>query len=358
MSSDIYTHIQKIIENGIDEFFEQVFEKNYIGLSDEELNILLILSCEKNEFDMAKIIYSTCEKLDTTETSYFIFKTVSKVITETTMEICLLRAIKNGNINIFNWLKELGTEVPFEKIKLYWDSACKTGNIEIINKLYYSDNEQYENHLESGLKISLEKGNFELFKFLENLGSFKSGPWIFHQYLKNSQINIDLFYYLYYNYFNYFDINLVIEFLKKNRFEEINIIFTYQNFSQEQYKYLFDQYTDINKEIDLQIVKLFGNKIYDVNFLIKKLIDCVMIKNLYLDQVKDLIEYTKFNKDLINKVFEIIYMEFKKEDNIDDKKNYGYFLEYLIERGYEPNIDNEFYYYFVEKKNEFIYENI
>ncbi len=358
MSLDIYTHIQKIIENGVDEFFEQVFEKNYIGLSDEELNILLILSCEKNEFEMAKIIYSTCKKLETTETLYFIFTAKHKVITETTLEICLLRAIKNGNVNIFNWLKELGTDVPLEKINLYWDSACKIGNLEIINKLYNSNIEEYENKLESGLKISLEKGNFELFKFLEKLGSFRTGSWIFYQYLKNSKINLDLFYYLYYNYNNYFDLNLINEFLKKNRFSEINIIFTYQNYSQEQYKYLFEQYIYFNRQINLQIIKLFLDKIYDTNFTIKKLIYCILTKNLYLDQVKDLIEYTQFNKDLINKAFEIVYKEFRQENNIDDKKNYGFFLEYLIERGYEPDIHNDFYYYYVEKKNEFIYENI
>ncbi len=357
MSLDSYNHIQKIIESGVDEFFEQVFEKNYISLSDEEFNYLLILSCEKNEYEMAKIIYTKSKELETTKTKYFIFTQKHKIITNITLDICLLRAINNRNIIIYNWLKSIEANIPEDKLKLFFSNACKSGVQEIIYDIYNSYPESCENYIESGLKISLEQGNYEIFKFIKSLGYYNKGKWIFRYYLKNPKRNLDLFYYLYYNYHNYIDVEILMEILDKNRYEEIKIIFTYQNYPQKLVISLATTYIK-NKSIDTKIIKLLIDYIYDISIRIKLLIDCVLTKGLFIEEVKDLVEYSKYNNEFMIIVFDVVYKEYSKELEPESRSGYKYFLEYLIDNGYEPKISNEFYYYYLDKKEKVMLEKL
>lgn len=322
MILDRYNHIQKIIEGGVDEFFEQVFEKNYICLSDEELNFLLILSCEKNEFEMAKIIYNKSKELETIKTTYFIFTQKHKIITNTTLDICLLRAINNGNTIIYNWLKSINVFVPEDKLKLFFCNACKSGVQEIIYDVYNSYPDKCRNYLEAGLKIALEKGNYEIFKFIDSLGQNHKDNWIFTYYLENPRQNLDLFYYLYYNYGNYINFEILSEILKKNRYEEIKIIFTYQNYSQKVIINLATGYIK-NQNTDIKIIKFLIDNIYDISI-----------------------------------VFDIIHSEYKIVNDIESKSIYKYFLEYLIDNGYEPKITNEFYHYYLDKKEKVMLEKL
>lgn len=357
MSLDRNNHIQKIIESGVDEFFDQVFEKNYINLTDEEFNFLLILSCEKNEYEMAKKIFSKSKELETTKTTYFIFTQKQKIITNTTLDICLLRAINNGNIIIYNWLKRIDAFVPEDKLKLFFCNSCKSGVQEIIYDVYNSYPDKCEKYLEDGLKIALEIGNYEVFKFIENLGPSHKGQWIFIYYLKNQKQNLDLFYYLYYNYHNYIDYGILLEILNENRYEEIKIIFTYQNYPQNLVTTLATTYIK-NKSTDIKIIKFLIDNIYDISVRIKLLIDCVLTKGLFIEEVKDLVEYSKFNNELMIRVFDVIYQEYKKELEPKSKSSYKYFLEYLIDNGYEPKIANEFYYYYLDKKERVMLEKL
>jgi hypothetical protein len=363
MIFDRYTHIQKLIENGIDEFFDQVFEENYIGLSNEELNFLLILSCEKNEFHMAKTIFEKSKKIETKTTYYFIFIQKHDIIKKTTLEICLLRAINNGNYEIYKWLKEIGICIPQDKIKLYWKStcksACKTGNYFIIQDVFESNSVIYEEHFISGLKIILENGCYELFKNLETNYPFAKGEWLFDSYLKNKKPDFNFFSYIYFRYQEEFNTNIFYELISLNMIQEINLVLNQQNYNQETIKNLLNRYYSNNKLINLTILKLLLNYVSDMNFRTEILYNYIIYKLEYLDEIKDLIGYYKSNTELISKIFETIYEEYQKRElsemNMDTLKN---MLEFIIEIGYIPEFSNNFYYYYVEKKERIVFENI
>jgi hypothetical protein len=204
----------------------------------------------------------------------------------------------------------------------------------------------------------LENRDYLLFKNIESLGEFQKGSWIFIHYLLNPIPNIEFFYHLCYNYSNYIDFEMVCNFLNENRLEEIKIILNYQFFSPKIIINLLNNYLEKNKIININIIKYLSDRIDDFTLKIKLLVKCVLHNSLYLDDLKDLIEYTKFDITMISEVFDIVYNEYKKESNSELKNCFKFFLEYLIEKGYEPNKTNEFFSYYYNKKEEIMFQKI
>ncbi len=193
MITEKYEKIQIIIEKGIDELFYDFYDKIFFGFTDDQINYLLILACDRNELDMAKYIYNKSKELDINERKYLIFKTNHIVINDTTREICLLRAITNGNLEIYEWLKSIETKIPNKKNNLYFKNACKAGNYNIIADIYNQNTELYHQYLTQGIKICLENGHFETYDYLSRLDGIEYGEWVFRNYLKSKKKSIEFF---------------------------------------------------------------------------------------------------------------------------------------------------------------------
>ncbi len=356
-----YQHIKKIIESGVDEFFEQVFENYYYGLTEEELNYLLILSCDKNELDMAKIIYSKSKELNTIEYNFLIFRTEHNVITNTTLEICLLRALVNGNFDMYEWLKNLGTKIPDDKSILYWKAVCNSGNYRLIYEIFTLDIEKYEKYLSTGLKIFLEKGYYEIFKEFEKINYNEEREWIFSHYLKSKKADIDFFYHLYPNYYKYFSPDTLFEFIKKDRVDEIKIVLQHNNMIQSSYIKMLIRYLESDNILSSDTFILLLNGIKSIEFRKNIVIKYFVNKITNIDDIKKIITWMEFDKEIIKDFYEIVYSSYKNfkfNSNSEELEFTIQILEWLITVGHEPTRTDDFYHYYIEKKNEILYQRI
>jgi hypothetical protein len=352
---DIYK-LENIILNGVDELFEENFNKLIINLKNHDINYLLILSCQQNQFSMAKYIYKKTMEYKLKEKILFLFIKKEYIITKSTLEICLLRAITNGNLEMYQWLINEGVKIPEEKNKLYFKNACIGGNQEIITDIYYLNKEIFKNYLTDGIKICLEKGYFEIFLNLRNLEIFNEGSWIFFNYLKSDICDIKFFEEIYRDYHKYLTIEILYEFIKLNRLDESKILINFQRINNNTTNDIINTYIKSNN-INFNMLYWLLSLCCDINLIINYVEYFILNKFENFNETKIMLNFIIQNiheiTNLYNKLYNV-YNKIKYNDNFLYKNNIINTLLYLIDIGAVVNKNNDFYEYYNEK----IYKNI
>ncbi len=353
---DGYDKAQIMIEKGIDELFYDLFDNIYFSLTEEQLNYLMILASEKNELDMVKHIYKKSSELDCTETKYLFFSSKYNLIKETTKEICLLRSVTNGNNELYEWLKSIGTKIPVGKEKLYFKNACKSGNYNIIMDIYFQDKHLYENYINSGIKIVLENGHIDTFNYMSRLECIEFGDWIFNLYFRSPINSIKVFSSLYQDYNKYYNNGIFLQGLCFNRLEESKLLYSCNKINEITLNRIIHRYIEQVKNKDVQMIlwlmSITSNK--EIHILcILSVITIYKNKKVALGILKDFI---KSHSNIYNEIYNILFDDYYYclETGIETSDIIGG-MELLFDLGFTPPKNHIFHKNYQELNNQNVY---